>query len=346
MSEKYPPPISDEALEVIYNRFCLDPAKHVYQVPFSEFSYGRDSKILSCIKWRLELLFEANGLAVISALDYNNSEIIICKEGEMMSIPYRYTLKIPYESRSTYLPAIKKLSEFSSEYARLFVNNNPYQLEAYLVIESSKNQVEIEQIIKKYSMERIFDKGLMEFIIEMGNRRWDSVSLPTRDGLLELVYASQFHFSEKEYLENKGYHPEITVQRKKLFISYCHVNKASVENITSAMKSHGMYFWLDEQEIDAGDDILERVQNGIRESDLAIIFISRATVEAMFARHELSTIWKAFIQKRKAWFIVRLDEVNPEDILFGLSDYKYYDFFESNSVDDLLEAINRKINKL
>ena len=50
------------------------------------------------------------------------------------------------------------------------------------------------------------------------------------------------------------------------------------------------------------------------------------------------------VKKKMNWYIVKLDNVNPDDILPSLSDYKYYDFNNNKNINELIYSINKKIN--
>lgn len=83
-------------------------------------------------------------------------------------------------------------------------------------------------------------------------------------------------------------------------MSYCHKNKAEVEKIIFGLREYGLDFWLDEEQIDVGDRLMERIDEGIRLSDIPIIFLSEATKEAMFAKHELFVfLIKLFIKNQQ-----------------------------------------------
>lgn len=103
--------------------------------------------------------------------------------------------------------------------------------------------------------------------------------------------------------------------------------------------------WIDVQEIDAGDVILERVSSGIKEADLCITFISKATIKAQFARHELETIWIRVIYNQKKWFLVKLDDVDIEKVYDGLGKYLYYELECVNQTEEFIKAVERKLNR-
>ena len=49
------------------------------------------------------------------------------------------------------------------------------------------------------------------------------------------------------------------------------------------------------------------------------------------------------IKKKMNWYIVKLDDVNPDDILPSLSDYKYYDFNINNDINNLCKDISKQV---
>ncbi|MEG1779478.1 MAG: toll/interleukin-1 receptor domain-containing protein [Oscillospiraceae bacterium] len=109
---------------------------------------------------------------------------------------------------------------------------------------------------------------------------------------------------------------------------------------------YGLNLWIDKQELDAGDSLVEKIHSGIRESDLAVLFISKATVTAKFALHEVQILENLKINNEKEWFIVKVDDVNVNDVVFGLSDFLYYDLSKEPDLEKLVESIKRKLAKI
>lgn len=340
--------MSLDGVKSIYEKYKNSFTGEFCMIPVKEFSFHSDYRILDLFRWQMELLFSAHKIDVKSIYDYNIENIIFYKVGKKMGIPLTWTIQIPYDSRSKYLATVKRLNQVVplSGCITLFVDNNPYQLEAFLVIESLEKKNEIEQIIQDSSLKLTNSKGLPEFISEMTDRNWNMASFPPADDTaVEKAFQKLFLFAEKDALQAKGYCPERQMERPHLFISYSHADKETVSTIVAYMKSHGFNCWWDEQEIDIGDSIVERVHQGIQECTLAIVFLSHATESAMFAKHELRTFLQEKIYNQKDWFLVRLDDVNPDKIIEGLSAYKYFDYFGNNK-QELAEAIQKKLQKL
>lgn len=342
------PIFSDKEPCRLFEKHFTDEKKLLYEISFSDLNYGNNAVILGCIALQIKSKFDKCGVDLSYILDYNGEKIIFYKVGEM-AVPYKYTIEIPYASHAKYLPFVKEIASknLGMDIVELFVSNNPYDLKVYLVVETQKNHELVEQLIAKFGLTINNSKGLTEFFQEMGSRKWNSQTIPSvGDDEVELIYQTAFVFADISDLESKGCHIEMQAKRQKLFISYCHANKEWVSKIVSELKSHGLYYWWDEQEIDVGDSILDKILSGFAECDLAVVFISKFTAQHNYAKFELRTFWDQLIQQEKPWFIVRLDDVEPSKIYMGLSGYKYYDCFQDQDIEGLVEMLHRKTSKI
>lgn len=327
------------------NEFKNNDRKSIITLSFDLFEYYNDFRVLGLLAYDIVInLKERDGIDTCYYLDYSGKKVIVYRR--LMQMINKYTVEIPYKARSKYFDFIEEVNNLvgASGLVMLWVNNIPYSLQSYLTIEASEHGEEVKYLIEKYELENDTSRGIEQFIEEMGHRQWDFVTVPIGKGGAESAYAL-YRFAEEEELIKKGY-SMIHVERKKVFISYCHANRGIVLQVTEEMEKAGINLWLDKQEIDAGDSILEKVMSGIEESDLSIIFVSRNTVDAQFARHELRTIWNKIIYNQKKWFIVKLDDVDMESVYPGLSQYLYYDMQNNSDINNLIKAVKKKINKL
>lgn len=135
-------------------------------------------------------------------------------------------------------------------------------------------------------------------------------------------------------------------KRKKLFVSYSHANKKIVYSITDKLENYGINLWIDRKSIEFGDNITRSICSGINESDLAILFLSKEIIDSNLSQFELENIISNMIKKSMGWFIVKLDDVNVEEIMPSLGNYLYYDFNENNDIEMLTETIIKRINSL
>lgn len=341
--------VINEIREIIYKyRKSSDFSNGVfgYVIPFSAFEYNDDTRILGCYKIRMENFYYSTGKSVVISTDYYSKSFVII-EGEKMHIDF--AVHIPYGSRSKYYRAMYDINNIVGEEGStvLLVDNLPYSLKSVLLVEASTTeQIEkINAIIKERKLEKDNSFGCKEAFFDASRKKWSMILLPSGlpfDEFADIV-SMRYWFAEEDKLAEKGYCIPKR-EKKKIFISYAHKDKTVVYDIVEKMEDYGLNVWIDKEQIDVGDRILERISDGMKECDLAIIFISNNTKEALYAQHELHSFFSSVIYKVKKWFIIKLDDVVPNEICYGLGDYLYFDYSE-NTVEELIEAINKKLKK-
>ena len=218
----------------------------------------------------------------------------------------KFTVEIPYSTRNKYIDFVKEVNGLADGLVVLFTCNIPYNLKAYLVIETAKHSDEIKQLISSLHLKINNELGFMELLFEASsNRQYKHFSIPKDNSgdIIDTVY-----------------------------------------QITDKMQESGLNIWIDKQDIDIGDDIAQKVLGGIRESDLALLFISESTLKSNFAQFELSHIMNEMLRKKVGWGIVRLDQVDPEQISPGFGNYLYIDY--NGNVEKLIGDVQKKLVSL
>ncbi|EOH1333827.1 toll/interleukin-1 receptor domain-containing protein [Enterococcus faecalis] len=325
-----------------------DWSKKRFTIPSSIFGEGTNSIIRHFVKKQLKATLEEFFYCLFMVeYSYDGKNILVIGGIEAMK---EVALLFPYGKYDKYCPVVKKINDLVSDdgAVTLFVNNNPYSFMSGVCIQTSTNYEEIIQLSKKENLTLEFSIGIREIVKGLASKQYSMASLRPNETLdvIQAIFDGLFHEYPKSYYEESGYGFE-TPRKKKIFVSYCHKNKEQVHKIIDELRSFGLDFWLDEEQIDFGERLLDRIDEGMRECDIPIIFVSNATKEALFAQHELKTFFSQIIYQKssdKKWFIVKLDDVNPNDILLGLGDFKYFDM-EEYSVEELANRVKIKIEK-
>lgn len=323
----------------------------VIRIPFSCFDLPDERKHWQFLRWYIE---EAVATMVSFPfavhLNYNLKEIKIIGVSVMEA---NFVVKLPYGERERYLDMMIEINDLVSSdgYCLVLVNNVPYRLEIWLAVKTSINQDAVQRIFEKNHLPLCLEYGI-ETLLESVGTAYDSMVtlLPGMDvATVKYLVQGLIHFPDKETYASMGHHLDADMKRKKkIFISYCHQDDQAVQCVVKKLKQHGLNLWVDFEEIDVGDSIMERVTAGIKECDLPIIFLSESTKQAQFAQHELRTFFREVIYGTKKWFIVRLDDVSPDTIYEGLGDYLYFDCIpkeEANMVE-MMKQIERKLDRL
>lgn len=254
-----------------------------------------------------------------------------------------FLIEIPYGCRSKYKGTILKINSMvgQSGLVTLAVNNNPYALESVLLIRTDENVEEIKEEIRQAGLKIRNDKSLKEIIMEIGNRRWNTADIRISktemglDCIMNFLYA----YEEKDNLVKKGYTEE-QFFRKRLFVFYSHKDEIVLQ-IIDKLQTAGINTWIDIYDIEIGDLIVRKMMEGLSECDAAVFFLSDNFVKSKMTKGELNNYLEEAFTGKKKWFPVKLDNVDVNEILPGLSRYKYYDFKDKQDIDELVENIKR-----
>lgn len=307
-----------------------------------ELGYPEDipKKMLPWIHMELQW----KNLDKIVTFSYDNTIHIY----EVSELRQKYYFEIPYGSRSQWIYRCWQLNEFigTKGIVQLFVSNIPYYLKSYIYFDYDGDREDVVEFCKTYEIDVSYDKGSEEFFNDMRERMWNDFAFCANMDYeyFMMCFVSCFQFPEISILHEKGYHWESESKRKKVFISYAWKNKEMVDGMVDKLQTSGIRVFKDSQSIDYGDHILESILSGLNECDLAIFFLSHAFQNSMMGKQELRAIWTKVISRKKAWMIIRLDDVNPEDIYYSLSDYKYFDA-QNESFDDFIKAVHKKLKE-
>lgn len=128
-------------------------------------------------------------------------------------------------------------------------------------------------------------------------------------------------------------------KKQKVFISHSSINKAYAKRIAVELAQHGHNPWLDEWEIDAGQNIPSEISKGLQRATAVVVLLSSHAVKSKWVESEWQTKYWDELKDGKVRVIPALIENCRIPVL--LKTKKYADFrhsFESG-IDDLLNAL-------
>jgi GTPase SAR1 family protein len=116
----------------------------------------------------------------------------------------------------------------------------------------------------------------------------------------------------------------------KVFLSHSSKDKEFVRKLGADLKKLGHYIWFDEWEIKVGDCIVQKVEQGINDSDYIIIVLTPEAVESGWVEREWKVAFGKEVEKKRVIVLPVLLKNCKIPIL--LSTKKYADFRENYEI--------------
>ena len=124
-----------------------------------------------------------------------------------------------------------------------------------------------------------------------------------------------------------------------VFLSHSSKDKPFVRQLAADLSEENILVWLDEQQINVGDSISDKVSQGLAESDYFIIALSDNSVHSEWVKRELNSALISEIESKK----VKILPIKLSDCEFPtlINDKKYADFTKSykTGLNELIKAI-------
>jgi hypothetical protein len=138
---------------------------------------------------------------------------------------------------------------------------------------------------------------------------------------------------EKRHIEQK--------EKIVAFLSHSSRDKPFIRQLATDLTANGITVWLDEQMIKVGESILERVGQGLAESDYFLIALSDNSVNSEWVKKELNEALLKEIEERKVRVLpLKLSDCEIPSLI---RDKKYADFSHGyrSGLNDLLAAMRK-----
>lgn len=246
-----------------------------------------------------------------------------------------------YGEREPVVDILKKLLREQNEnqlgMCSLFVNNNPYQLEFFVVL---GYEAPTECQVSK--MKELMLSVGTRLRTDITFRKMVELSLQSRFNLAEVANADQMDAAlESMFLfpDRPRYFNRIPMgplgNDLPIFLSHSSKDKPFVEDLIPYLNRYGLAVWYDKLNISYGESIVKAVMNGVDESAAVIFFITQNFLNSRWCEEEM----ESFLNR-----LVEGDKVLPISVIFP--DVKHQDlprFIKNKRYLKLEENINPSV---
>ncbi|PKO45261.1 MAG: molecular chaperone Tir [Betaproteobacteria bacterium HGW-Betaproteobacteria-4] len=97
----------------------------------------------------------------------------------------------------------------------------------------------------------------------------------------------------------------------KIFVSYSHQDRPRVNLIVDRLQQAGHEVWIDNIRIKLGDNIAERINEGISTAEVVLVVVSKNSMSSKWVQQEFSSIALSEISKRQPKVIPLLIDAGP-----------------------------------
>ena len=264
-----------------------------------------------------------------------------------------YIFDLEYKNRIQEKDFIKDiLNSFDKETLTgcgIFVNNNPYCLELLLFASFSEGADKFENFLKeKYKdKKRVFNYFLDDIFASFSSRAYNILTFSDDRSVDSAITEDAnriFLFPSKDKLD-KIWHSNLNVKRApRVFLSHSSKDKKIVDIIFNEFQKSEISAWYDKYQIEPGDSITDRINEGLDKSDIGIICISKNFLNSTsgWTKNELNYFVQRRMHNPNKTLILNFD-VPHNELPPLVQDFKYIDYKENNSVDVLIDALRKRL---
>lgn len=249
-----------------------------------------------------------------------------------------------YGNREYLRPILCKLLQTqtatSLQSVLLAINNNPYNLEFYILVNyRTPQENDIKHMLDLFELaglHRRTDISGLDLINELGNRRFDIMTLLDAESV-DVAFA-RFCFAERKDLEAKGYYMLPLGKKGRVFISHSSKDNHEIELLLPFLNAANIPLWFDKYNIEVGESILNSVQTGIESSSTVVFWITKNFLESKWCQHEMNAFIRKLIEEDAKIISILDSSVSAKDLPTFLRDIKYIER-QGHSIEELSKII-------
>jgi TIR domain len=277
--------------------------------------------------------------------------VALFENGELKMDNFHYfCFKLDYSKRTLEIPFIKNiLKNFTKNEVTnigIAVNNNIYSLELYLFLYIEGEQVRdrfVKWINVHYKSKKMVYNKPMSQLTSLNIANF--IDCNSVDFIITKQSNWIFIFPEKEFFENK--HPQYNETKHEdavVFLSHSSLDKEDiVEPLFDYLQSKELPIWLDKYQIDYGENIYQKISDGIDKAKLAVFILTENFLNSSkWGKEELGSLTDLILNDKSLVINAISDSSKIPRMLKAR---KYISWDDGNNLKEIADVIERKLKK-
>ncbi|MBH3439630.1 toll/interleukin-1 receptor domain-containing protein [Pseudomonas luteola] len=232
--------------------------------------------------------------------------------------------------------------------ANLFINNDPYNLELLLSLSFEKDGNKFEEWLKEnYPSKKREYRLLFEDIADAMSRRGYSVCGLLDSEMLSLFMPSEanglFIFPDRKVISSIWGRPA-AASSFSVFLSHSSRDKPLVDAVFNELHKHEVRAWYDRYEIEPGDSITDKINEGLASSKLGLLFFSKNFLDPSsgWPKKEANYFFQKLMREGKKNFIVLNVDLTIDELPPLLQDFRFIDLRSPFAIEEVIKFIKKK----
>lgn len=231
--------------------------------------------------------------------------------------------------------------------ANLFINNDPYGLELLLSLNFEKDGDKFEGWLReRYPSKRREYRLLFDDISEALHRRGYSVCGLVDSDMLDFAMPSEanglFLFPDRKVMSATWGRASPSTSFT-VFLSHSSRDKPLIDKVFNELHKADVRAWYDRYEIEPGDSITDKINEGLAASRLGLLFFSKNFIDAKsgWPSKEANYFFQKLMREDKKNFVVCNLDLTIDELPPLLQDFRFIDMKSPTAIAELVDLVKR-----
>lgn len=263
-----------------------------------------------------------------------------------------YIFSLSYEERMKEKKFIKDVLKRFATYqlvgAGIYVNNNPYNLQMLLHLNFTIDTSEFEEwLLENYPDKKRKFNYFHEDIFESMSSKGYNIATFIDEDTVNMAITKEanaiFLFPDRD-LMNSVWNSNVLRNDITVFLSHSSKDKEMMDKIFNVLQINEIRAWYDKYEIRPGDSITDKINEGLENSDLGIICLSKNFLNSStgWTKSELNYFIQRRMRSGKTDFICLNFDLQHDDLPPLVQDYRYIDMQDDIAIETLVKTLKEK----